>query len=213
MWLAAEVARMINARRESGFTLIETLMVVALIGVISVIAVPMFGNMLGNFRVTGDARGMANSAAVAKMRAAATFSSVRLYASLADGQYYTQTWVKEDVSLDPEGGDWVTEGGATYLSSGVTFGFGVVGAPPPNTQGVIGQAPACTLDDGTVIAGTACIMFNSRGVPIDNTFAPTGQDALYLTDGTAVFGVTVASTGMLKSWRTLPTATPNWVLH
>jgi prepilin-type N-terminal cleavage/methylation domain-containing protein len=204
---------MINARRELGFTLIETLMVVALIGVVSVIAVPMFGNMLGNFRVTGDARGLSNSVAVAKMRAAATFSRVRLYATLADGQFYTQTWVKEDLAVDPEGGDWVTEGGTTYLSAGVSFGFGVVGAPPPSTQGVIGQAPPCTTDDGADIAGTACIMFNSRGVPIDNTFAPTAQDALYITDGTAVFGVTAAATGMLKSWRTLPTVTPNWVLH
>ena len=202
-----------NARRESGFTLVETLVVVALIGVISVIAVPMFANMLGNFRVTGDARGLSNSVAVAKMRAASAFTRVRIYASLADGQFYTQTWVKEDVTADPEGGDWVTEGGTSYLSDGVSFGFGVVGTAPPNTQGAIGQAPECTLDDGTAVAGTACIMFNSRGVPIDNTLAPTSQDALYLTDGTAVFGVTVASTGMLKSWRTLPTATPNWVLH
>ena len=43
------------------------------------------------------------------------------------------------------------------------------------------------------IANTACIMFNSRGVPIDSTFAPTGDDALYVTDGMAVYGVTVAA--------------------
>ena len=44
-------------------------------------------------------------------------------------------------------------------------------------------------------------------------FAPTGIDALYVTDGTAVYGVTVAATGMLRLWRTLPVATPTWVLN
>ncbi len=195
-------------RRPSGFTLIETLMVVALVGVVSVIAVPMFGNMLGNFRVTGDARGLFNSAAVAKMRAASTFSRTRLYVDIVGEQYFMQTWDKTSPTCC-----WVTEGGSTYLSPGVSFGYGIVGTPPPSTQGVIGQAQACTTDDGDPIANTACIMFNSRGVAIDTTFAPTSADALYITDGTAVYGVTVASTGMLKSWRTLPTATPNWVLH
>ena len=58
-------------------------------------------------------------------------------------------------------------------------------------------------------------MFNSRGVPIGNgpSFASTGSDAIYLTDGSAVYGVTVAATGMLRMWRTFPNATPTWILN
>jgi prepilin-type N-terminal cleavage/methylation domain-containing protein len=198
---------MFGIKREAGFSLIEVMMVVGLIGVVSVIAVPMFGNMLGNFRVTGDARSLSNAVAVAKMRAASNFSRVRIYVDLAGGQYRIQTWDKTSNDCC-----WVTEGGDTQLSTGVSFGYDVVTTPPPNTQGVIGQAPECLTDDADdTIAGTACIMFNSRGVAIDNTFAPTSSNALYVTDGSAVYGVTVASTGMLKSWRTLPSATPNWV--
>ena len=37
---------------ESGFTLIETLMVVGMIGVISAIAVPMFGSTLADFKLS-----------------------------------------------------------------------------------------------------------------------------------------------------------------
>jgi hypothetical protein len=36
---------------------------------------------------------------------------------------------------------------------------------------------------------------------------------LYLTDGTAVFGITVAATGVIKLSRTQPVAVPTWVVQ
>lgn len=198
---------MARLRRDSGFTILETVIVVGLIGVISVVAVPMFGNAIANFRVTGDARGVSNAIAVAKMRAASNFSRVRLYVDLDGESHHLEAWDKTPP------GAWVTEGGFTYLSSGVSYGYGVVTIPPPNTQGIIGQAPQCTDDDGNLIANTACIVFNSRGVPIDATGAPTTLNAIYVTDGTGVYGMTVAATGMLRSWHAPPVATPTWVLR
>jgi prepilin-type N-terminal cleavage/methylation domain-containing protein len=196
---------MTGLRRESGFTILETLIVVGIIGVVAVIAVPLFGNALANFRLSGDARSMSNAVALSKMRAASNFSRVRLYVDLAGRSHHIETLDK--TTTPPH---WTTESGMTYLSTGVSFGFGVVATPPPNTQAVIGQAAACTTDEGAAIAGTACIMFNSRGVPIDASGAPIGDNALYVTDGSAVNAVTVAATGMLRSWRTLPLATPSW---
>jgi hypothetical protein len=38
-------------------------------------------------------------------------------------------------------------------------------------------------------------------------------EALYVTDGTAVYGVTVAASGMIRGWRTPPVSTPTWVLQ
>ena len=63
-------------------TLIEIMIVVGLIGVISVIAVPMFAGALANFKLSGDARSVSNATAGAKLRAAAT--------SVASG--YMSTW-------------------------------------------------------------------------------------------------------------------------
>jgi hypothetical protein len=179
--------------------------VCGLIGVISAIAVPMFANALTEFRVSGDARSVSNSVAVAKMRAASDFSRVRLYVDRTARGFHIETWNKTT-------SQWTTEGGDTFLSSGVSFSFGPVSAAPPNTQGPIGQAPLCTDDMGVTVANTACVMFNSRGVPIDSNFAPTNLDALYVTDGQAVFGMTIAATGMLRNWRTLANATPTWIL-
>ena len=186
----------------------EIIVVCGIIGVIAAIASPLFGNAIANFRLSGDARGVSNNAAVAKMRAASDFSRVRLYVDLAAKTHRIQSFDKTSSICC-----WVTQGGTTALSVGVSFGYGVVTTPPPNTQGTIGQAPLCTDDMGADIPNTACIMFNSRGVPITNgpSFAPTGLDAVYVTDGTAVYGVTVAATGLLRMWRTLPVAIPAWV--
>ena len=199
---------MANSQRSNGFSLIEIIIVVGIIGVISAIAVPMFGNAVAGFRVSGDARSVSNAAAVAKMRAASDFSRVRLYVDLDARTHKIQSWNKTS--------DGVLLGhcraARLLCRRASTSDIGAVTTAPPNTQATIGQASPCTADDGTPIANTACIMFNSRGVPIDSTFAPTGNDALYVTDGTMVYGVTVAATGMLRLWRTLPVATPEWVL-
>lgn len=189
-----------------GFSLLEIMMVVAITCVVTAIAVPMMANTLGYFRLSGDARGVSNAMAVAKMRAASIFSRTRLYVDLDSKTHHLETW-------DKTTSHWTVEGGNTYLSSNVSFSFSPVTAAPPNTQGTIGQATACTDDMGVAIGDTACLIFNSRGVPIKpSDFSPT-VDAIYLSDGTAIYGVTVVATGMIRLWRTNPTSTPTWVLN
>ena len=192
-------------RRPPGFSLIEIMVVLGIIGVVSAVAVPMMGNALGFFRLSGDARSAANSISLAKMRAASVFGRERLYADLSTNQFHLETYDKTTST-------WVADGGTTTLSQRVAFGFGLVGTPPANTTPVIGQAPLCKNNavPPVDIANTACIMFNSRGTPIDSFGAPSSLGALYLTDGTAVYAITLSATGMVRTWRTNPTVTPNW---
>jgi prepilin-type N-terminal cleavage/methylation domain-containing protein len=193
---------------QSGFSLIEILVVVGLIGIVSAIAVPMMGGTLGYFRLSGDTRSTANTIALAKMRASSVFGRVRLYTDLAANSFHLETFNKTTST-------WVVDGGTTNLSQRVSFGFGVVGAAPPNTTPAIGQAPLCKSNavPPADIPNTACIIFNSRGTPIDWTGAPSSLGSLYLTDGTAVYGITLSATGMVRTWRTSPAATPNWSLQ
>jgi Tfp pilus assembly protein FimT len=187
----------------------EIMIVVALIGILSTMAAPLFNGAIQSYRLSGDARNVSNATAVAKMRAASTFSRVRLYVDLSARTHRLQSFNKTSAVCC-----WITQGGTTSLSSGVVFGYGVVTQPPPNTQGTIGQSELCKDDTGANISNTACIMFNSRGVPVDGTgFSPIGTDAVYVTDGTAIYGVTIAATGMLRMWRTFPVAIPAWVLN
>lgn len=176
-----------------------------LIGVIMAIAIPMSGNALGFFRLSSDARSTSNSVALAKMRASSVFSKVRVFVDLSSNSYHLETWNKTT-------GQWDAEGGTNRLSSRVSFGFGSVAAPPPNTQAAIGQAPFCKDKDNNDIGNTACVIFNTRGVPVDGTGAPT-VDALYLTDNSAVYAITVSASGMVRTWHTPPTSTPSWVVQ
>jgi prepilin-type N-terminal cleavage/methylation domain-containing protein len=201
---------MINRTRcmdRRGFSLIEMMFVVALTGVVAAIAVPMMANSLGYFRLSGDARSTANSIALAKMRAASIFGKVRFYADRSARSFRLETWNSATST-------WVADTGSTYLSQGVTFNFGVVTTPPPNTQGTIAEAAACRDNAGVVVANTSCVIFNSRGIPIDGTATPSPLvDAVYVTDGTAVYGVAVSATGMVRTWRTPPTSTPTWIVQ
>jgi prepilin-type N-terminal cleavage/methylation domain-containing protein len=199
---------------ERGFSLLEVLIVVGLSTVIAAIAVPMMKNTLGDFKLSGDARGLTNAVSLAKLRAASNFSQSRVFVDLNARSFRVETWQKT-----PLPAAWVTEGGIATLSAGDTFGFGVVGAAPPNTQAAISQSAACVDNAGAAIGNTACILFNSRGIPVAQAGAPpavgapTGNNAVYLTDGTAVFGVTLSATGLIKLWRSNPVAAGSWVLQ
>lgn len=188
-----------------GYSLIEIMFVVALTGVIAAIAVPMMGNSLGFFRLSGDARNVSNAIALSKMRAAAVFGRVRVFIDQPGKNFHIETW-------DSGTNTWLADGGGiTHLSQGVRFDFAPVGTAPPNTQATIREALACKDNAGTDLANTSCIVFNSRGIPIDATANPSPiVDAIYVTDGSAVYGVTVSATGMIRTWKTLPSATPNW---
>ena len=53
----------------------------------------------------------------------------------------------------------------------------------------------------------------SRRLAGHATGSPFGNDAIYITDSTAVYGITVAATGFVRLWRTNYTSTPSWSLQ
>lgn len=198
--------------------MIELMLVITVGIILTGMAIPKVTSLAKSYRTVGDARSLNEEVSLAKMRGAADFTQSRVYADLSTNRYRVETW-----SL-PTGGSskcWVTDGDtqcsssyvspstppSTLLLTTVTFGYGSLGSPPSGTQSTLGQAPACQNDSETTagsvgdVASSACIVFNSRGIPVDNNGAPTSNDALYATDGTSVYGVTVLATGLIQTWR------------
>jgi prepilin-type N-terminal cleavage/methylation domain-containing protein len=217
-----------NAARQYGFSLLELLIVIAIAAIAAAVAVPAYRSTTQYLRISGDARNLNGVIGQAKMRAAAEFTHARAYADLGANTFHLEIWNKTG---NGGAGCWQTDGDIVGgvqnpctvvgtspvqpLSQGVTFGFGTAGAGAPNPQPVIAQAPLCGRNAAVagvahpVIENTACIEFNSRGVPIDLTGVPTANDALYVTDQNSVYGVTIIASGMMQDWMT-SAATTSW---
>jgi Tfp pilus assembly protein FimT len=204
--------------KANGFSMLELVVVIAIGIILTALAIPNLISMARNYRSLGDARSVSDLVSLAKMRAAAEFTDARVYADTANNLYRVETWTLLSGQTQK---CWVTDGDAqcsanygspatppsTVLSSGVSFGFASMTGPPSGTQAALGQAAQCQTDAqmlaGTAgnIADSACVVFNSRGIPVDNTLAPTSNDALYVTDNNSVYSVTILATGLIQTWR------------
>src|SRR6266853_2007877 len=184
-----------------GFSLAELLIVVFVILVIAAVGIPNLLTMIGEMRTAGDDRDLNGAIVLAKMRAASNFSRARVYADLSANTFRVE-WQQSGTTT------WTTDGcpnsctGDQLLATGVSFGYVSLSSPPSNTQAALGQAPVCLDSSGSAISNTACIIFNPRGIPITSAAVPTPNDAIYVTDGRLVTGVTVSATGLTKVWRT-----------
>lgn len=184
------------ARPEDGYSLVELLAVVAVIGIISAMALPVTGVALEGHRFRGDAQAMTNVVGLAKMRASANFTRARVRANLTANTFVLERW-------DKVAGAWVVEGAEHRTFRGVRFGAGSLATPPPNTQQTLAQAPPCRVGltaASTAIPDTACVVFNSRGLPVDGAGAIFGGHALYITNGQTVYGMTVTATPRIRLW-------------
>jgi len=85
--------------RSAGFTLVEVMMTLAVLGILTMIAVPNFKQMLRNYEV----RGAAESAAIGlqKARAEAVSRNASVQFVLGSGTAWTVDYVTKPVATDP----------------------------------------------------------------------------------------------------------------
>jgi len=188
---------MFRSKQSQGFSAVELLVVLAVAGCVAAMAIPASMGMVDEFSLSGDAHGVSNSLALARMGAAANFTRARLYIDRATNMYRIERWNKT-------AGAWQAVSGTSPLGTKNAFSAGTITVAPPNSQAVFGQPAPCLTNAAAPITNTSCVIFNSRGVPIDSTGVPTPAAVIYMNGPTAVYGIVISSTSQLAMWRISP---------
>jgi type IV fimbrial biogenesis protein FimU len=196
------VARRANTKqRDRGFSLVELMTVVILVGVLASIAIPNFLSISRSARNTGDARAISGALNLARMRSAANFTHARVYMDLSGNTFHVEMWNKASSCWQTDGDSnscTQTTSPVTALNTGDTFGFGSISAGPTAATNTIAQAPLCTAGvggtaPGSTTANTACIEFNSRSFPVKSDGSIVASDAIYIGNNSNYYSAIAVS--------------------
>ena len=173
-----------QSKGTSGFSMLELLIIVTLSLIVGTFGLLQLNGMVKKFRASSDVRSIASQLALAKMRAANSFTQSRLNCDLTANSCQLEVCTTKGASTCTT---FSSEGGPLRLSQDIRFGFGSI-STAAGTQGTI--------------QNTAQILFNSRGIPVNDTGAPIGTYGLYLTNQAGdTYAVTVYATGRVAMWQ------------
>ena len=176
-----------NARpnhRQAGFSTIDIAIVAVIIMLVAALAIPQIAATMRSHRALSDARSIASVLQLAKMRAANGFTQSQVVCDTVTRTCQLQLCTTKGAGTCTT---FTSEGQPVLLSQGISFGFGNITA---------------AAGSQTSIQNSAQMIFNSRGIPVDNTGAPTANYAFYVrnTSGDS-YAVTAYASGRIAVWR------------
>lgn len=194
-------------RIEAGFSMLELLVVLLMMGIIAAIAIPAAYNSLKGYRLHSDATAIASYLNVVRMKAASQYAPYRLVVNVAGGTYTMEklcglTTTTVDSACTTPYQTFTTpqlEGGTQYISQGNTFSS----CRPSSITGSV--YPGTIIADPSPCPDPLYMYFNTRGSPVNNTGSPltNGGDVLYLRNQNNLVDAVSVSIGgrvSVSSW-------------
>jgi prepilin-type N-terminal cleavage/methylation domain-containing protein len=201
------VSQQNSPKRDEGMTIIELMIVAAVMAVIAAAALPSAMNSLRSYRLNSDTSGMAGTLNLARMRSASQYAPYRVNIFTSSGTYN----IEKLCGNTPSSTDSActspykafttakTEYGTQYLNQGST-----AAACHPST---VTAYPGIITADAAGCPGAGPdplrLYFNTRGSPVDSNGNPltSGGAVLYLSNqSNLTTAVTVAVGGRVAVW-------------
>jgi type II secretion system protein H len=186
-----------DRNKESGFTLVEILLAILIMGLMALIAVALYHSSARRFSLQNEAIGLAMRLEQAKTLAQSQSTEYRI---VFNSDSYTPQYI------DHNHGDsdiWFAaesiSARSINLNPKISY-YDPASGPQP------ASGPIETSPDGqsaTPPVQSTEIRFNSRGFPVEAGSPPTHprqENAVYLTDGDNLFAVTVNILGRIQVW-------------
>jgi prepilin-type N-terminal cleavage/methylation domain-containing protein len=208
-------------RPRGGFTVLELMVVVAIVGITAALAVPSFTRFQANVRLRDTMRAVANSFQYARAQAIATGSNQVVYVASGAGTDACgnplQDLAGNPVPLlvlndgPPAGSNCCIDPGEPIETipalPGTFWGTSFAAGPAPNDAGAGAWTTGSTFTDQNGNA-TSWVMFRPDGIPVGFTAAcvpgqlGTGAGAVYGTNAQRDLAVVLSPLGGVKvhSW-------------
>jgi prepilin-type N-terminal cleavage/methylation domain-containing protein len=204
-----------SAVPEPGFTMLETLLVVTVIGIVTAMAIPQAYHAVKAYRLHADAAAIADQLDLARMRAASQFAPYREVVDVTGGTYWREqlcgdTSTTADSACTSAYNPRTTpiiEGGTQHVQEGDSLSS----CRPSFLSG--GSFPGAIQSDPNPCPSLVDIYFNTRGAPVENNGDPLGNGGavIYIRNqDNLVDAVTVAIGGAVNVWNWDP-AGNDWV--
>jgi|GEM_PF-1307824 len=167
---------------DPGFSLVETLIVLAMAAILSAFAVPTLSSAMRDMQLLADARNISSSLNSARLKASSLMIRYRISFDLDNNQWSLERFNEATNNYDLQ--QDVNELSRGLAGSGITF-----------------KAKSETHPGSFPSGSSNTITFNALGIPIDGSNIPTSDNIIYISKSDTDYAITVTMTGKVQIWK------------